>query len=202
MAKSTHGKRFRSRSFGPEGKEGDKVVLLGVQSAVVPLAMSAAGWAVIGAVGGALVGSLAGSIGDAVIGWRREKKLAVSGARLVAVDISTGASAIASVAKDPQHRWISYTRFDDTNWNEYRGVLAARLGADDFDCVSEAVVTMREVFAGVVNAPNWPEQNWMEVPPDGLEALEDLRSRATDAYNALAHTAGIKPSDGLLHSDS
>lgn len=98
---------------------------------MLPLALTATGWAVVGTISGALVGVTGGAIVDYGLDWLRERRLAKAGARLVAADISMAASTLVGVQVDPEHRWFDYMEFSPKNWDEYRGVLANKLNGED-----------------------------------------------------------------------
>ncbi len=111
------------------------------------------------------------------------------------------ASTLVGVINDPEHRWFGYMTFDDSAWEEYRGVLAARLSADEFEAASQGVAVTRGIFTGIVSAPTWPERDWDPLPERTVNGLRSIHAEATAAYNALATLGGFRFEPGLLHED-
>ena len=158
---------------------------------VLPLAMSSAGWAVIGAVGGALVGSVAGVTGEAWLRSRGERHRAKVGARLLRTDLEFAMATISGVVEDPNHAWFDYMEFNLAAWDEYRDALAARLGPADFEKVTQGVVATREVFVKIPAAPQFPDAGWVSLPAKSVEGLKGIHREAVGARDALADLGGF-----------
>ena len=158
----------------------------------LPLAMSSAGWAVIGAVGGALVGSVAGVTGEAWLRSRGERHRAKVGARLLRTDLEFAMATISGVIEDPNHGWFDYMEFNLVAWDEYRDALAARLGPADFEKVTQGVVATREIFVKIPAAPAFPDSGWAPLPDASVEGLRGIRREALGARDALADLGGFK----------
>jgi hypothetical protein len=151
---------------------------------VLPLALSDTGWTAVGAVGGALVGAMAGALVTGYFNWRRDRALMRAGARLVSGDLSMAAGQMASAKAEA--KWIAYATWHDNNWIDYRGLLAQKLSAEDFEKVSQAARVVKEIYAGMINAPTWPEgQGWMPLPQKSVKALDAPIDECIDAFNRL-----------------
>jgi hypothetical protein len=162
---------------------------MGSVLAVLPLAISSAGWTAIGAVGGALVGATAGGLIDWFIGARREMALAKVGARLVAAEIAASESQLAVAQHSSQ--WWAFYGVSIASWAEYRAVLAVKLSQADFEAVSQGVMVLESIRQKMPETPNFKEQTaksgFVQVDP---QKIVPMRKEAASAYNALAGLAG------------
>jgi hypothetical protein len=147
------------------------------------LALSAPGWTAVGALGGALIGVVAGGVVESALDWRRDRKLAKVGARLVGSDLADADTKLHEM--QTLGKVLGYRSFPMSNWNEYRSALAAGLDSEAFEAVSRSIVQIKdfstnrdEVLKGDRAA---------DVPPD---AFNSMRDNAAKAYNALAGLAG------------
>src|SRR5215217_2112016 len=100
---------------------------------ILPLALTDAGWAVIGAVSGGLIGATAGALMDFGLGWFRERKLAKAGARLVASELAAYDSQLEAAEETEQ--WWGFYGKELRAWSEYKDVLAVMLRKDEFEAV-------------------------------------------------------------------
>lgn len=164
-------------------------------STFVPLALSTPAWAGLSAVFGALIGAVAGACVDAFFGWRRESALAKAGARLVAADLSNADSQLRVIEKDQM--WWRFHKLPMTSWEEYRNVLAIRLGNDGFEAVSQAVMGMRYLGENMEEIPGFRDPTVGSVRYTAT--LTPLRHDAAKAYNALAKLAGHDRVGEVIH---
>lgn len=147
------------------------------------LALSAPGWTAVGALGGALIGVVAGGVVESALEWRREKKLAMAGARLVASDLADADTKLHEM--QTLGKVLVYRSFPMSNWNEYRSVLATRLDGKAFEAVSRSIVQIKDFSTNRDEVLK--EDRTFDVPPD---VFNGMRDNAANAYNALAGLAG------------
>jgi hypothetical protein len=171
----------------------------------LPLALSAPGWAVVGAVGGALVGACAGGLVDLAVKKWQERSQAKAGARLVCGDLTVAENALATV--EAKRELDPLDGFETGAWSEYRAVLATRLDRDGFSAVAKAFAMIQPLNEML------PEHVKPKVPLGMMASLSDetvknigyIRAQFAEAYNALAEIGDldrvgdrIRPSGGPL----
>jgi hypothetical protein len=152
-----------------------------------------------GAVLGALVGATAGGVVDYVLDRGRTKRRAFVGARLVASDISMGASRIE--AAEVEKKWWAFYELPMNAWPEYRDVLAERLTVkEDWEIVSQVATTMPMLGEKMGESPSAAKGGpYFRLSDSSAAKMRPLRKEATQAYNALARIGDLDEVDGLLH---
>ena len=155
---------------------------------MIPVAVSGAGWAVIGTIGGVVLATVVAAAVDAVFEWRRERKLAKAGARLVAAEIAGYDSHLESAERE--RKWWRFYGVEIASWDEYRNVLAVKLSQEEFEAVSQCVMVLEGMRRSMPELPgfrNDPDLPFVQVKPD---KIEPMRKETALAYNALAKFAG------------
>lgn len=150
--------------------------------------MSDVGWAVIGAVGGVVLATVVAAAVDAFFEWRRERKLAKAGARLVAAEIAGYDSQLESAEREG--KWWRFYGVEIVSWPEYRDVLAVKLGQEEFEAVSQCVMVLEGMRRDMPEVPGFRNDRdlpFVQIKPD---RIKPMRKEAALAYNALARFAG------------
>lgn len=163
----------------------------------LPLALTDAGWAVIGAVSGALVGATVGGVVDAVLSWRQETRLARAGSRLLASQLKI-ADAILGTAEQ-QSAWLKFYELPTSAWPEYRSLLASKLRHnEDFEAVADCVPALSKLSDDMRHGQTWEADDvGVKLSSQQVERIRELRKGVASAYNALARLAGH---DQVLHT--
>lgn len=164
---------------------------------MVSLAMASAGWAAISAVGGALVGATAGGIVDYLLRQASEKRLATTGARLVAADLKRSDGHLQGMVESG--KWTETARIPASNWLEYRAVLAGRLDGGAFEGVARIMIALDDL-SYVRERPGVKPGQEVQLPAETIKDIETLRTNLTSTYNALADLGGLKRVTGHLAS--
>ena len=141
---------------------------VGCSFSVLPLALTDAGWVVVGTVSGALAGSSV----DAVLAWHRERRLAKAGARLVAGEISGADSQLEAVEKEG--RWWRFHGIPIDNWSEYKNILAIRLSDLEFEAVSQGVMLLENLRQQMPMTPPFrkdPDLPYLDVEPKNIRPV-------------------------------
>jgi hypothetical protein len=167
---------------------------------LLPIALATPAWSALSAAGGALIGSVSGGLSEAVLGSRRERRLAKAGARLVAGELQI-ADLIAKSADEERVWQVSY-RTAIESWLGYREVLASRLDDDQFRDVSKAILafTMVDIEMPLIEGFSEPgiTSVRLEAGNDDFD-WKEIRDCAAAAYNALAPLGGLQPVAERIH---
>jgi hypothetical protein len=100
-------------------------------------------------------------------------------------------------AEDDGKWWVFFsTRMD--GWAAHRSSLSARLGEEQFETVTQAVMELERFGADMMQAPLVAGTGFRDVSSNA-SALNKMRANATAAYNALANEAQAQEASGLLH---
>jgi hypothetical protein len=152
--------------------------------------MASAGWAAIGAVGGALVGATAGGFVDLATRWATDRRLARTGARLVAADLRRADSYFKSIVE--AGKWTETNRPHTSTWPEYRSVLVGRLDRQDFEVVTITMIAIEDM-ARLHERPEIKFGEVVKLPAETVEKISGLRGQLAQAYNALAGIGDLNP---------
>jgi hypothetical protein len=124
-------------------------------------------------------------------------------ARLLQLDLSTAASRLKEITDDGQ--WYEFQTLEPAHWDGEQRTLAEHLSNDDWQAVSQCAFELRGTDEGMRMAtrPGGPHAGARIVPfgPAGLASAQEMWTRATEAWNALASFAGEEPMTGRLHED-
>lgn len=157
--------------------------------------------AVIAATGtalGAVVGGTVNGIVKTLQDRGAIKRRATVGARLVRRDLAV-ADHFLLLAAD-ERKWWQFYDVGLAAFDRYEDVLVHKLSAAEVETVTQAVVELVKLDAGMRVTPQAEAglAHW-DLGEASLTAIKRMRKNNAAAYNALAKLAGQPAIPGLIH---